>query len=80
MNPLNLFDDFDLDIVKIANAKGGPRSCDNPDDGSGGSIIATVSCPLQSCFCPEPTEVTECPSACAACSDTPICQSLEGRC
>ena len=77
---MNPFDDFDLDMVKITNAKQGLRSCDDPLNGSTSSIIATLSCTCGSCSCTCPTNVTACPSACNPCSEDPKCQTLEGRC
>lgn len=76
---MNPFDDFDLDMVKITNAKQGLRSCDDPLNGStsGSSVIQTFTC-HSACVCL--TDITDCPSACNACSEDPKCQTLEGRC
>lgn len=77
---MNLFDDFDLDIVKITNAKLSPRSCDDPLNGSGGTsgYFPTITC-ATSCNPPCPSDFT-CPSVDICPSQDPKCQTLEGRC
>ena len=77
---MNLFDDFDLDIVKITNEKQGLRSCDDPLNGSSTGPIGSTSCVCYSHdTCPN-TEITMRPSECNNCSEDPKCQTLEGRC
>lgn len=48
---MNLFDDFNLDIVKITKSSGGinPLACDDPDNGSSGGG-GSFSC-ISDCVC-----------------------------
>lgn len=75
---MNPFDDFDLDMVKITNAKRGLRSCDGSSGGPISSILCSDSC--NTCSCPNTSAVTMCISQCKSCSEDPKCQTLEGRC